>query len=161
MKPEEFTHSVEVMQTFELTWSPTEPGRWLYHCHRIPHMQLPVPLDPADVIAADSSTHDHQHMHDMTSDYSGMGGMIMGITVTGKSVIDTVNNWNPTHKIEMGVGKQKGEAGAYEISLKDRGQHCEGSHRRDRHIHQCASRYGATARRCWPANRCGGATPAG
>src|SRR6202035_4191409 len=44
MKPEEFTHSVEVMQTFELSWSPSEPGRWLFHCHRIPHMQLPVPL---------------------------------------------------------------------------------------------------------------------
>ena len=121
MKPEEFTHSVEVMQTFEMTWSPSEPGRWLYHCHRIPHMQLPVPLDPADVIAAGSSTHDHEHMHDMTSDYSGMGGMIMGITVTGKSVIDTVNNWHPAHKIEMGVGTQKGDARAYEISLKDAG----------------------------------------
>ena len=121
MKPEEFTHSVEVMQTFEMTWSPSEPGRWLYHCHRIPHMQLPVPLDPADVIAAQSSAHDHEHMHDMTSDYSGMGGMIMGITVTGKSVIDTANNWNPKHKIEMGVGVQKGEAGAYVISLKDAG----------------------------------------
>jgi FtsP/CotA-like multicopper oxidase with cupredoxin domain len=60
-------------------------------------------------------------MHDMTSDYSGMGGMILGITVTGKSVIDTVNNWNPTHKIEMGIGTQKGDAHAYEISLKDAG----------------------------------------
>jgi FtsP/CotA-like multicopper oxidase with cupredoxin domain len=71
------------------------------------------------VIAGELSTHDHEHMHDMTSDYSGMGGMVLGITVTGNSVIDTVNNWNPTHKIEMSVGTQKGEAGAYEISLKD------------------------------------------
>lgn len=46
MKPEEFTHSVEVMQTFELTWSPSEPGRWLFHCHRIPHMQLPYRWTP-------------------------------------------------------------------------------------------------------------------
>jgi FtsP/CotA-like multicopper oxidase with cupredoxin domain len=52
MKPDEFTHSVEVMQTFEMTWVPSEPGRWLYHCHRIPHMQLPVPLDPADATLA-------------------------------------------------------------------------------------------------------------
>lgn len=48
MKPEEFTHSVEVMETFDMTWVPKEPGRWLYHCHRMPHMRLPVPLDPAD-----------------------------------------------------------------------------------------------------------------
>jgi FtsP/CotA-like multicopper oxidase with cupredoxin domain len=50
-----------------------------------------------------------------------MGGMVLGITVTGKSVIDTVNNWSPTHKIEMAVGKQKGDTGAYEVSLKDEG----------------------------------------
>ena len=42
-----------------------------------------------------------------------------------------------------------------------RSRHCEGNHRRDRHIHRCAYRYGAAARRRWPADRCGGATPAG
>jgi len=42
-QPQEFTHSVEIMETFDMTWVPTEPGRWLYHCHRIPHMRLPVP----------------------------------------------------------------------------------------------------------------------
>ena len=50
MRREEFTHSVEIMETFEITWVPKEPGRWLYHCHRMPHMRLPVPLAPDDAI---------------------------------------------------------------------------------------------------------------
>jgi len=43
-QPMEFTHNVEIGQTFAMTWVPKEPGRWLYHCHRAPHMRLPIPL---------------------------------------------------------------------------------------------------------------------
>ena len=119
-KPQEFTHSVEIGETFEMTWVPTEPGRWLYHCHRIPHMRLPVAIgdfDPEDVVAAPA--HDHEHMHDMNSDYDGMGGMIMGITVTGHSVIDTTTNWKPERKLELAVGSRNGDPRFYELSLRD------------------------------------------
>lgn len=120
MKPEEFTHSVEVMETFDMTWVPKEPGRWLYHCHRMPHMRLPVPLDPADA-QIPAQSHDHQHMHDMDSPYAGMGGMIMGLTITGKPVLDTETNWKPTRRLAMTVGNRAGQAGFYEIGLKDAG----------------------------------------
>jgi manganese oxidase len=118
MKPEEFTHSVETMQTFAMSWTPKEPGRWLYHCHRIPHMRLPVPLDPKDAILP-AVNHEHQHMHDMDSPYSGMGGMILGITVSGRPAIDTVTGWTPARRLEMRVGNRKGDARFYEIALKD------------------------------------------
>jgi FtsP/CotA-like multicopper oxidase with cupredoxin domain len=117
-KPLEFTHSVEVMQTFEMTWVPKEPGRWLYHCHRMPHMRLPVPLDPKDAYLPPHN-HDHEHMHDGNSPYSGMGGMIMGITISGKSAFDTVNAWNPDLRLEMRVGNRKGDPRFYEIALKN------------------------------------------
>ena len=39
-KPVVFTHSVQIGETFDMSWVPHEPGRWLYHCHRIPHMRL-------------------------------------------------------------------------------------------------------------------------
>ena len=71
-RPLVFTHNVEVGETFEMTWVPHEPGRWLFHCHRQPHMRLPVGLDPADVTVAD----DHEHAHDDPL-YAGMGGMIV------------------------------------------------------------------------------------
>ena len=78
-----------------MTWTPTEPGRWLYHCHRLPHMRMPIPLDPKDVAVAD----DHAHMHDMDSEYDGMGGMILGITVNGKPAMDTSTGWKPERQL--------------------------------------------------------------
>jgi FtsP/CotA-like multicopper oxidase with cupredoxin domain len=114
-QPLEFTHSVEIGETFEMSWVPTEPGRWLYHCHRIPHMRLPVPLDPNDVLVADN----HEHVHDDGSDYDGMGGMIMGITVTGRSHMDTSNNWKPERRLELTVGNRNGEPRFYQLALRD------------------------------------------
>ena len=126
-EPQEFTHSVQIGETFDMTWIPKEPGRWLYHCHRLPHMRLPVPLDPGDVVPnpdaipgeAAAGNHDHEHMHDMTSDYSGMGGMIMGITITGHSAIDTTTAWKPERTLELAVAAHKIDARFYEISLRD------------------------------------------
>ncbi len=116
-QPLEFTHSVQIAETFDMTWVPTEPGRWLYHCHRIPNMRLPVPLDPGD--AEPAANHDHEHMHDMNSEYSGMGGMIMGLTITGRSKIDTTSSWKPERRLELTVGARRGDARFYELSLRD------------------------------------------
>jgi FtsP/CotA-like multicopper oxidase with cupredoxin domain len=116
-KPQEFTHSVQVAETFDMTWIPTEPGRWLYHCHRIPHMRLPVPLDPNDATVV--VDHDHEHMHDMNSPYAGMGGMIMGITITGRSAIDTSTNWAPERRLELSVASRNGDARFFQLSVRD------------------------------------------
>ena len=114
-QPLEFTHNVEINQTFEMTWVPKEPGRWLYHCHRLPHMRLPIDLDPGDVLVPDK----HEHAHEEDSDYAGMGGMIMGITITGKSAIDTTTSWQPVKKFELTVGERNGDPRFYQIALRD------------------------------------------
>jgi FtsP/CotA-like multicopper oxidase with cupredoxin domain len=116
-EPIEFTHSVQIAETFDMTWIPSEPGRWLYHCHRIPHMRLPVPLDPQDALVV--KEHDHEQMHDMNSPYAGMGGMIMGITITGRSAIDTTTNWNPQRRLELSVASRNRDSRFYELSLRD------------------------------------------
>jgi manganese oxidase len=114
-QPVVFTHSVQIGETFDMSWVPSEPGRWLYHCHRIPHMRLPVALDPADVLVAD----DHEHVHDAESDYAGMGGMILGITVTGPSKLDTSTNWKPQRRLELTVGERNGDPRFFQLSLRD------------------------------------------
>jgi len=53
------------------------------------------------------------------SEYDGMGGMIMGITVTGRSAIDTTTNWKPERRLELAVGERNGDARFYELSLRD------------------------------------------
>jgi len=114
-QPLEFTHSAEIGETFEMTWVPREPGRWLYHCHRLPHMRLPIALDPEDVTIPDN----HEHVHDADSEYAGMGGMIMGITITGRSAIDTSTSWKPERRLELTVGERNGDSRFYQLSLRD------------------------------------------
>ena len=114
-QPLEFTHNVEIMETFEMTWIPKEPGRWLYHCHRIPHMRLPVDLDPADVLKLDA----HEHVHDDHSEYAGMGGMIMGLTVTGKATMDTSTNWKAEKQLELTIGERNGDPRFYQLALRN------------------------------------------
>jgi FtsP/CotA-like multicopper oxidase with cupredoxin domain len=116
-EPLEFTHSVQIAETFDMTWIPSEPGRWLYHCHRIPHMRLPVPLDPKDALVV--VDHEHEHMHDMNSPYAGMGGMIMGITITGRPAIDTSTNWKPERRLELAIGSRQGDPRFYQLSVRD------------------------------------------
>jgi FtsP/CotA-like multicopper oxidase with cupredoxin domain len=116
-QPMEFTHSADIGETFEMTWVPKEPGRWLYHCHRIPHMRLPIDVDAKDMLVVDK--HEHSQMHDMDSDYEGMGGMIMGITVTGRSHLDTATGWKPERHLELAIGERNGDPRFFELGLRD------------------------------------------
>ncbi len=78
-------------------------------------MRMPIAIDPADMLVVDN----HEHMHDMDSEYDGMGGMIMGITVTGRSTMDTTTNWKPERQLELTVGERNGDPRFYQLSLRD------------------------------------------
>lgn len=116
-RPLEFTHSAEIGETFEMTWIPHEPGRWLYHCHRLPHMRIPIALDPRDVITLD----DHEHAH-ADPDYAGMGGMIVGITVTGPGTETQADVWKSARKLELVVDERNGDPQFFELALHEPGE---------------------------------------
>ena len=63
-------------RTFSLTWKPTRPGNWLFHCHDNVHLERGVSLDTG----APAS---HRHVENHTMEM--MAGPVMGIVVTGKS----------------------------------------------------------------------------
>jgi manganese oxidase len=65
-------------RTFSLTWKPTRPGNWLFHCHDNAHLERGVPLDGK----AASPVHRHVENHALEM----MAGPVMGITVTGATV---------------------------------------------------------------------------
>lgn len=118
-RQEEFTHSADIMETFEITWMPKEPGRWLYHCHRMAHMRLPLPLQSGDGETPEHAAEQHEHAHSFDSGYAGMGGMILGITVTGHSEFDTVNNWKAERRVKLDVTHRGEDPSLYEIALTD------------------------------------------
>ena len=112
-----FTYLVDVDGTFEMSWVPKQPGRWLYHCHRLPHMRLPVPLN------SNEATEEHDHGNPPADPESaGMGGMILGITVTGNSDEAAKSAWKAERKLELIIGPRKSDPRVYELALNESGQ---------------------------------------
>ncbi|HYT76918.1 MAG TPA: multicopper oxidase domain-containing protein [Vicinamibacterales bacterium] len=64
-------------RTFTLTWKPTRPGNWLFHCHDNAHLLYGGTVDGSPSPRADVHRHVENHALEM------MAGPVMGITVTG------------------------------------------------------------------------------
>ena len=63
--------------TFSLTWKPTRPGNWLFHCHDNFHLLQGGALDGKPPVPPTAGHHVENHALEM------MAGPVMGITVTG------------------------------------------------------------------------------
>ena len=113
-RPLVFTQTAEIGETFEMTWTPETPGRWLFHCHRQPHMRLPIDLAPADVLVLDG----HEHAHEDPA-YAGMGGMIMSLTVTGEAHEVPESTWATARRLELTVGSRAGDPRYYALSVTE------------------------------------------
>ena len=72
------TERLAAGRTFALTWKPTRPGNWLFHCHDNVHLEHGGSLDGTPA-PPDAHRHVANHALEM------MAGPVMGITVTGKS----------------------------------------------------------------------------
>jgi FtsP/CotA-like multicopper oxidase with cupredoxin domain len=66
-------------RTFALTWNPTRPGNWLFHCHDNVHLDHGGALDGRPAPAAAGHRHVDNHALEM------MAGPVIGVTVTGAS----------------------------------------------------------------------------
>ena len=66
------TEFIGAGRTFAMSWTPERPGNWLFHCHMTNHM---------------SGRADGAHAGHGTDDRAvGMGGLVLGIQVTGASM---------------------------------------------------------------------------
>jgi manganese oxidase len=80
-------------RTFSLTWKPTRPGNWLFHCHDNAHLQRGIPLD-----GGAAPTH-HAHVENHALEM--MAGPVMGITVTGKSIESRASATVPRRQLRL------------------------------------------------------------
>jgi manganese oxidase len=76
-------------RTFALTWTPTRPGNWLFHCHDNVHLLYGGTLDGSPSPRADPHHHVENHA------LEAMAGPVMGITVTGAATDRTVHSDTP------------------------------------------------------------------
>ncbi|HJU73101.1 MAG TPA: multicopper oxidase domain-containing protein [Gemmatimonadaceae bacterium] len=65
-------------RSFSLTWVPTRPGNWVFHCHDNVHITPNRPLSDGASVAPPN--HNGNHALEM------MGGPVMGVHVTGRSI---------------------------------------------------------------------------
>ena len=77
------TERLTIGRTFSLTWTPTRPGNWLFHCHDTAHIAPALPLDGSQPPA-------HQHVANHALEM--MAGPVMGITVVGKDASAAASN---------------------------------------------------------------------
>ena len=92
------TESVGPRQTATVVWSPDRPGGWLFHCHLTNHVVKEPPIDQRHVVEFPSSHHaGDPDRHAAT----GMGGLVLGITVTGSG--PAPNEWRPARRLRLFV----------------------------------------------------------
>jgi FtsP/CotA-like multicopper oxidase with cupredoxin domain len=91
------TEAVAPRHTASIVWSPDRPGGWLFHCHLINHVTKFPRIDRRDDVEY-PSTH-HAGNSDRHA-FSGMNGLILGVTVSGRAVPDA---WRPTRRLRLFV----------------------------------------------------------
>jgi FtsP/CotA-like multicopper oxidase with cupredoxin domain len=67
------TEQMEIGGTISMTWTPTRPGNWLFHCHMLAHM---IP-----------QRGDEHALHVSGANHAGMAGLVIGTEVTGPARI--------------------------------------------------------------------------
>lgn len=70
------TERMAAGRTFAMTWLPTRPGNWMFHCHDNFHVLRNRPLD-GSALPPDQMAHVMNHAAEM------MGGLVMGVQVRG------------------------------------------------------------------------------
>ena len=76
------TERMAIGRTFSLTWMPTRPGNWLFHCHDTAHIAAALPVDGSKPAA-------HQHIENHALQM--MAGPVVGISVIGKDASPTAS----------------------------------------------------------------------
>jgi len=103
-RPLVVTQRIAQGETFDMSWSPDRPGRWLFHCHMLIHM---TPLEVADrsLVSNEGSLHaDVDHGHDS----GGMGQMVLGITVPPQSGVAIKPTWHADRKLQLVIEERTG-----------------------------------------------------
>jgi FtsP/CotA-like multicopper oxidase with cupredoxin domain len=92
------TELVGIGEAISMVWTPDRPGGWIFHCHLTIHVaKMPTTADPKSIDFPSESAHGDHDTHVVT----GMNGMVLGITVSGKDA--ATRPWNPARRLRLFV----------------------------------------------------------
>src|SRR5580765_1211676 len=115
-RPLVVTQRIAQGETFDMSWSPDRPGRWLFHCHMLVHMNPPSvpPLPGLDVRPA-AASRDH---HGAMNEAMGMGQMVLGITVPDAGKSAPAPTWHADRKIQLEI-RDRDSAPRFVLQVRD------------------------------------------
>jgi len=104
--------------TMAMTWVPTRPGNWLFHCHLIAHIS-PVMRAPYARLGAESTP---AAMHEANHAFESMAGLVVGIQVSSRAGVALTTSVNaPPRALRLFVQKRAqyfGTAAGYGFVLQ-------------------------------------------
>jgi manganese oxidase len=113
-RPMVVTQRILVGSTMDTSWSPDRPGQWLFHCHMIQHMIPAVVPSLPGLSVKNAALEQANNMHD----HSGMGQMVLGITVPAKSGVVSATEWRAQRKLQLEISERPG-APRFAVRLND------------------------------------------
>ncbi len=116
-RPLVVTERIAQGDTFDMSWSPSRPGNWLFHCHMLQHMVPPlIPKLPG--LSVTPAATGNQSEHSAMSDTAGMGQLVLGITVPNSTASPAPGSWHADRKLRLEITERDG-APRYAIQLYD------------------------------------------
>jgi hypothetical protein len=92
------TEVIGIGESATLVWTPDRPGGWLFHCHLTNHIAMLPAVDRPDEIDYPA---EHDHGDPDNHAVNGMNGLVLGITVTGKTKPGAP--WRPVKRLRLFV----------------------------------------------------------
>jgi manganese oxidase len=115
-RPLVVTQRIAQGETFDMSWSPDRPGRWLFHCHMLLHMIPPiVPALPGLAVhpaAANAAP------HAAMTEAMGMGQLVLGITVPDPAHPHPTPEWHADRKIQLEIS-ERDTAPRFALQVRD------------------------------------------
>ena len=115
-RPNVVTQRIAQGESFDMSWSPERPGRWLFHCHMFQHMiPFTIPNVPGLSMRTEIPKADG---HSMMHGESGMGQLVLGITVPETGKTEPKAEWHADRKLQLEIS-ERGSAPRYALWLRD------------------------------------------
>jgi len=116
-RPLVVTQRIAQGETFDMRWSPSRSGNWLFHCHMLQHM-IPAVIPKLPGLSVTPAVLENKGGHGAMNDAGGMGQLVLGITVPDPGHSASLKFWHADRKLRLEVTERTGHP-QYAIQLYD------------------------------------------
>lgn len=113
------TQNMRPGSTMMMEWTPSHPGRWLFHCHLQLHISTEERLPTFTESGAPSVAQAHHH-EDTMGAMNDMAGLVLMINVKAASPVSVRAGASAPHKIDLVLEPNAGDAKARTFSCSVR-----------------------------------------